>query len=798
MTPPYRARFGAKDNRHDLLAWDGPDKVPSRLYALTDQPPGHLGPGQSWWPAVGCGPVEGGWALWWTMPDPTARRAGMVCSDVAFWPADVIGQVDDLRPILHALSGEALSAVDDGLVGAVAEALLSGEEPQVLSDLQAWPAVLATLWPRFWPSLRRVFAGRVVLDPPQGGYLEVPHLLVSPNERIQRWPESRRVRPRDQTALRRSARWLMGRSDATMDELLSLGFTLTADVRSLDRIARTADRVDGMRAAPSMQSALNVLRTLTTSASPRDRSGTLEREAIALLSRVMPAATPEDVVLLCNIDVAALPDEAALGEALKIWTEQHGATLDPMAARALLGGRPALPWWREAVDAGFRRRLGRLDTHWARAALRWLTEPICRQGLRSLLPDEAGVEAQLLTAFNADASLAGEALLTEARTRGWSQLHAHAALRALPAAAALQAQRTFPRDDNPGLAIVVDAVPGHVAVAQAVDAGGADILALVARRTAREPELLAELDLTHAGWLALWLAHIDAGGVRWPSETGIDELRNQVLTIALDGHLPSRLLEHLAPDLGPAALHRRHRASLWKAVHGPARRALLDATAAALIDTCHTRLPEQPERPLAEAVVDRMRRERVSPRAVAMALGWDVTIQEADAIRWLKTGSNQDWRAVAELVGAAINRRAWKEAADTLFWRWHWDQPLRAGLRACASLFPAYRRVLLYEYKASPASDAQEIAPLLERIASLGADLVPDGLSELWERVGGKRKNLSGASPAARWREAVRLAHQGAISGGLPALVSALRDERPHNKDLRELEGLLRATPPER
>ncbi|WP_194269994.1 effector-associated domain EAD1-containing protein [Candidatus Methylospira mobilis] len=80
----------------------------------------------------------------------------------------------------------------------------------------------------------------------------------------------------------------------------------------------------------------------------------------------------------------------------------------------------------------------------------------------------------------------------------------------------------------------------------------------------------------------------------------------------------------------------------------------------------------------------------------------------------------------------------------------------------------------------------------MRRIAELGAELAPDELDFIWERAGGKHQQLpTGGTPSSRWQDAARLAHQGTLKNGLPALIRELKAERPHNKDLNELEQLI-------
>src|SRR4051812_42357856 len=143
MIEPHRAVYGVKDNMHTVLAWDGPT-LPALLAGLTDRPPGSLAPGESWWPAVGCGPVESWWALWWTVPDVAATRSGMVRSEVALWQLKDVAEISDLRPVMSRLSGCEISSPTPELLAVVAAALLAeNASPPVVADLAQWPGILA-------------------------------------------------------------------------------------------------------------------------------------------------------------------------------------------------------------------------------------------------------------------------------------------------------------------------------------------------------------------------------------------------------------------------------------------------------------------------------------------------------------------------------------------------------------------------------------------------------------------------------------------------------------------------------
>lgn len=222
---PLRAKYGAKDNRHDLLEWQGHSSpLPSELLGLTDMPCGTFAPGDCWWPSVGCEPLGDWWALWWTVPDSDATRGGMVKSEVALWPLAEIGHFADLRPVMASLAGlDEIPPTPTDLLSAVAEALVTSEtgKPPVVVGLEAWPSIIADLWLRLWPEARQAFSARVALSPPQSGESVAPPWLFGiPSTRTSEWSRHRLVTANAATKTsNRAAAWLMGNDDPTFETI---------------------------------------------------------------------------------------------------------------------------------------------------------------------------------------------------------------------------------------------------------------------------------------------------------------------------------------------------------------------------------------------------------------------------------------------------------------------------------------------------------------------------------------------------------------------------------------------------
>ena len=525
MKRPLRARYGARDNMHALLAWDGdPARLPDNLADLTDKPPNASAPGDRWWPSVGCGPLDDWWALWWTQPDDEATRAGMVRSEVALWHLDEIGDVTDLLPVLHALSGRtSLPTPPDARLGAVVEALMTADRRRpVYLDLETWPAVLAALWLRLWPVARRAFSARVAISPPQGGESVAPPWLFGvPPDRAPQWLDHPVIAPTTDSPLGRAARWFVGGEDPTLAEVLAACGERPADPGWLARPARAADHLDRLRERSGPTNAIALLRTLISLAPTPDAAATLKTEAQTILISKLAEASPDVVLLLANLDLPRLPDNAALESELRSWFDRHVPRLPAQSIRPLLDrlAQPAVQaWWSANLHSALAAGMNGADPRWPQAALRWFGEAICPPLLAEVVPSTPQLEERMLAAATAadlpTSSL--PAVRERASERGWSRLHAWAAYHSLPPDQALRAQRTFPGDPTPGLTFLVEHVPGAAVVEEAWRYPDDAFTTLAATRTSRDPALLRPLDPAMPAWRSLWTAHIAAGGSIWP------------------------------------------------------------------------------------------------------------------------------------------------------------------------------------------------------------------------------------------------------------------------------------------
>ncbi len=790
MIGPFRASYGARDDMHDALAWDGPGSLPPGLLGLTDKPPGSLAPGERWWPSVGCGPVGGWWALWWTRPDDRARRGGMVRSEVALWRLDQVGDVDDLRPVLESLGETTVVPPADRTLAAVSESLLLPDITcPILSDLDIWPGVIAALWARLWPAIRPTFSARVATSPPQGGEsVAQPWLFCIPPSRAPQWSEYPQIKLASQSQpTSRAARWFAGRPDAEFEEVLSECSPPPENLRTLGQVARAAERLELLRAVPTAQHALDLLRTLTVLAPRPSVALDLKREALNVLALEVAYATAGFVSSLANLEVEKLPEDVSLERALAAWTSCRAPELPIEDVVGLLTSK-AREWWQRAVRGELSRGFAEPDRRWARTALHWLGEGRAALALRSLLPATPLVEQRLVDAVEGAELTASEFehLRQQTAERGWPRLHAWAVLHTQPPRDALRVQRArFGAQD--GLDILIARLPGDAVVDEAIARPDPQLMALVARRTVAMPELLDAMNAAEPAWRSLWAAHVAGGGAPWPPAGNRGELVASLLGAVLAGQEPSGLVVMLADDLVNFVVEYAQRTELWAKLSDAGRAALVPRVAEAVLARCESgHAFASIERPLADAVIERARRVRICARGIAMLLHSELPLDEQEMIRWLNGVSRSDLAVVVESVGRAALARRWRRTAEVLYGLRLCGAEFQRAAELCQELLPSWQRAWLTW------SGRTSDAALARRLAEIGAALAPDGLDDLWERAGGRRGQLkTGATPEVRWREATALAEGGALQGRLGAIARELRVDFLYNDDLRELQRLL-------
>jgi hypothetical protein len=797
-----RARYGAKDNGHTLLWQSDPTiKLPTALLGLSDRPQGYEQPGEQWWPSVGCAPLGEYWALWWTLPDSSAQRGGMVRSEVALWPLAEIGTLPDLLGVLEDLSGAPVAAARPERLSSLAEVVLNpGDSTPVVLGLEDWQGLLAGLWPRLSPSLRRQFSARVALTPPQSGQsVAEPWVYGAPSGRRLQWPGRQRVETAPLPASR-AAQWLVGQADALLEEVLAAYGPNWPDLAALRRAARGAEGLQLLRrqsAALDVSQIIALLRTLVT-LPETDATHALQQEAIARITVHLPVADYPALKSLANIHLSADMARPVVRSVVE-WVGNRALTLalpdaGDLLSRAVKNDLEA--WWRQGVCEALRLGFTQPFDIWSKQTLRWLGLPPAHPALDQLLPDDDATETGLLAAAKETALPDGELQACQAQCgrRNWSRLHAHILYKALTPEQQLPKQLAFPGDVKPGLAYLVDVLPGDIVLTQTLATPNVALLPLAAQRTCQEPKLLDKLDPRQAPWRSLWAAHIEAGGAHWPLGADQTQLARQLIDAVLDGVNADDLVRPLVDDLADAVLVHPQRAGIWSMLGIEAKDRLLTACAKSFIESLRSANQPEPEQLLSQSVLTQI---QIGPRSallIATVVNWSVVLDEWQFREWVRNIPGNEWTAeISGIFGRGVNQREWRQVAKDIYSLGKKSSAVAHGVHACFSLLGWWQQSVFSMYSGMSNSKTYPLQhDLVRRVAELGADLAPHEALSHWERAGGSRKYINDKiQPADQWHEIANRANNGGIEYGLSGLIQELLRSCPRNEDIQELARIL-------
>lgn len=130
----------------------------------------------------------------------------------------------------------------------------------------------------------------------------------------------------------------------------------------------------------------------------------------------------------------------------------------------------------------------------------------------------------------------------------------------------------------------------------------------------------------------------------------------------------------------------------------------------------------------------------------------------------------------------------WYSTANDLYARFiSGDREVLPALSECRDQLFWWERIKV-PASGSAGTTAPTTDDLVRRAGELGGDLAAISLDDIWERAGGSVKVLlAHGTPAERWNHACRKANDGALQGGVLALLNVLLDDLPNNYQLLEL-----------
>lgn len=798
-----RATYGAVDNSHGLLKSTCPARdLPSGLENLTDRPPGDLMPGERWAPAIGCTAIGDWWCLWWTEPDSSVGRPGMVKSEVALLPLCDVGELDSLVPILEILSDNRFQyrPLKHGLAAFV-EVFLNHPQETVLipHELDDWPNVLSAMWENLWPAARMGFSARVALSPPQvASASKGVQLFCVPKAKENQWHTPFRKFKLDQEPensedqpVGRAALYLAGVDDPMLTDLLQTFPPEDSGFARLKTLARVADLIDSLKVSPSLQSSVALVRSLINLGGTHTQFG---RDAVRGITDSLKHAGLEDLLTMANLDIDFGLFESPLIPELENSFENVLKGAEDWRINKLLNTLlpgHAQPWWRDSLSSAISNGIARKDRKWLDLVARCLGDSKFSVLISRLLPP--GMEPEILgslenTEFERIGSI--NELIARAEEKNWSRVHAWCLLKTGSLASVLERQTAFPIDPEPGINYLLANLPIDRIIVGAIEIESDLVFDEAARLCSKNPEQLCQFDIGNFKVRKLWSQHIKYGGERLPCCLRDKDCLARLVDLAIQGEECFGLLGDLCEYLSITILFHPKREQVWESLDEVEARILLPLVAKEFIKSSDSMAEmREPEYRLAESVLSIAEQSpRPSSSLIVSMLNWRVLDNQTRAIEWIRTLSDSDWQNYGQKIGETTVRRRWKSVAQEISGIATGVPSAKPAADIGASLIPsplAQIGSFFFPWSLFQEEKQSSYSSYAKRVAELGAQLSPHELYSIWERAGGDLAVLPVAySPRAAWQAAAKMADNGALPGGLRALVEELIGDYPSNQSL--------------
>ena len=598
-----QAFYGERRGGHSLLAYSGEEQVAIEIVQRLDLPD-TAPPGVEWSPFLRGFPHQDTYVLSRTLRDTAASRTGMVFSHALLARLEEIAEMPDLRPLLKLLATSdrqrpnpaSLELVPTELplpqsneLPRAAEALGINERlPVVRFGHVGFDDLIVALWARLFPEVRKGFAFRLSFDPRDLVDTPMPALVCTPQSMSARWSDYPVIRSAVLPELVSFAgAVLSGHAKATpllrfMQQIGSKPATFR-ELRLLEK-AYLLNMADA-----TLERRIGAVR-LIDMLSPDPQAGQDKKDVLlGQLCALIPAARPEEILLLRNLEVSAFRTAGRVWKALHAWAAKNKYAKDQdfgilSVLKDATTSTAAVRPWRTAVLDGLAvatrsRKASVFDAFWRWASIRpeivtaWFdhlsTERVVDQRLALATPDE--LEEKVT-----------DTVLPLLVSRGW--LITHGAVLSAVYDPIEAVRRQVAEDTNQsnfdGLRLAIRHASGSRTLECAMELEDPRVLQLGAEAVAKKPELLAGLDLSLAKAQAIWRQAILIDAKCWQGPSDPAAAFHRILDGLLDAGEADRALIDLLvqtplADLGSYA----RRSEVWSRIAGASRQIMLVATA---------------------------------------------------------------------------------------------------------------------------------------------------------------------------------------------------------------------------
>ncbi|MGU3316983.1 effector-associated domain EAD1-containing protein [Sphingomonas sp. M6A6_1c] len=797
------AIFGEVNSGHALRAASADidfARSISGRFDLPSTPPG----GVRWSPAISGFPAHGRYVLARTFLDTKAPRGNMVLAHALFGSLDDMQNFGSLATLIGRLaatadripavtslevedSEEQVSATE--LAALAALVVDRGRKPVVLLDDSDVLGLVAALWQKLWPSMRRGFAFRLSFGPEDLFESPIPTVVYTPSSLTARW-RGFPILGQAAAPASAAARILSGEEggEAVMRLATDIGHH-SANLASFAHLVHAQTLLAGPARLDALAAAMRLVNLL--SSDPVEGRSSKGRIVAATVTAIADADAA-GIMQFRNLSLDGFADLTPVWTAITGWMAKRELRAGeiPDLLQMILASqdeRQAVAQWRAAVASGA-RELARSRAKPFAAAV-WTGLHGDATSIEQLLAPMSAQRAEALLLSAMPRSIGPEApvLLAAWSRRGWLTLHGATLCAHTDAATAVVKQLaidTDPTFEDGLMAALSRAKPTEV-IQLALHQTDERLDRLGGALMAADHALGRDLDYAVPATQRVWAAALAADPDSWHVPGNPQAAMHAALDMLLDEEdvfLP--LLQALAAtplaDLSPY----ERRSEVW--VHPKSPSGLLDATAGSWIDLAAAGKSYPLDRFLENAVLSSPSLEASLEHSWSTALNLIALLNGLDedrVTRWfdrqLPRLGRLDQQQAARLGNIILDRR-WSLLLGRVVGQVHRYAELRATLRTCSAMLSVLTR---WGLGISNLSREEK----WEGFATVAADLYPSGPGDrdVWERAGGRPSELLvSATGAHAWRYALRLVQRG-DGPRSSKLIGEMQKDFRNNPDLR-------------
>ena len=764
---------GERSRAHDVLASSLPVDVAKAIAHHLDLP-GQLPPGFELQNYVLGFPNADRYVIARTSPDSTADRQGMVFSHAFVFDADAVTSLNHIAPLFRRLktnrpniltaSRTTVETTDPCPVMPPAPQLCDllvspPGGPVVIADPLALESVIASLWPRLLPSLRRHLRFRLSFSPEEPNAAEL-HVVAVPPQTVTRWPSDRVLDLESciQTPSTPAGRYLHGDSDS---ELVSFLDDLANVCDTFEDLSLASRALQLLRLKPAFDSTLAAIRLIGSLQPDPGKGVSIKRTTLERLGTRPGPCTVEDFLALRNLDLAPFQEHGTFLDGLVLhFQELFELNQDPDVLSAIatsaFDSSQSTDGWRHAFENALFGLSSKGAT--ATAPLVWILlsgQPelgsFLLRNVQNVVSMDRALADSFLQPVGMDPQTLSDALVGFGFVLAESEALIHRHDGVLLDALRDACDRDRHRYGATSVNYIIYRLTPSKRVSAALTVGDPLVVSAASAAVAADPSLLAELPLGDTRVQEIWAKALQLNPNAWRIAVDIGALRERVFEGLFDGEMSASLVQMLVDTPLGNLLDYSRRADIWAILPTASKSVCLRETSAAWIRSLPERAGNsgylEPERQLAAVIASPTLLPQLKDAILDLGFDHVLTMFAANtglpatlfgkALNAFCASATDSFDEQARRAARLVAARDWSQLTQDI-WRTHANASnLRVFFEICADHLDVWER-MLYGIHRPTREDLHRL------LVDVVCELYPRGPmdAEIWARAGGNPSKL--------------------------------------------------------